>query len=70
MPEADYTLIDESDFEELKAEILDSGLSVPELRAVAEVYAFDGARERFVKNFMAALSKVMRLDRFDLKHSI
>ncbi|MEU6388663.1 catalase/peroxidase HPI [Streptomyces sp. NPDC046939] len=37
-----------------------------ELRAVAEVYASDDAREKFVKDFVKAWSKVMDLDRFDL----
>ena len=38
-----------------------------ELRAVAEVYAYDGAEERFVKDFIGAWTKVMQADRFDLK---
>ena len=33
-----------------------------ELRAVAEAYAYDGSNERFVKDFVAAWSKVMTLD--------
>ena len=37
------------------------------LRAVAEVYASADAKEKFVKDFVAAWSKVMELDRFDLK---
>ncbi|MFD3652186.1 catalase/peroxidase HPI [Streptomyces sp. NPDC058620] len=37
-----------------------------ELRAVAEVYASDDAREKFVKDFVSAWDKVMNLDRFDL----
>jgi catalase-peroxidase len=37
-----------------------------ELRAVAEVYASDDARERFVHDFVAAWDKVMNLDRYDL----
>ncbi|MFD4474568.1 catalase/peroxidase HPI [Streptomyces sp. NPDC058471] len=37
-----------------------------ELRAVAEVYASDDAKEKFVKDFAAAWTKVMNLDRFDL----
>ncbi|MFD8594914.1 catalase/peroxidase HPI [Kitasatospora sp. NPDC059646] len=37
-----------------------------ELRAVAEVYASDDAKEKFVKDFAAAWTKVMDLDRFDL----
>ena len=37
-----------------------------ELRAIAEVYAADDAKEKFVKDFVAAWDKVMNLDRFDL----
>ena len=37
-----------------------------ELRALAEVYASDDAREKFVRDFVAAWDKVMNLDRFDL----
>jgi catalase-peroxidase len=37
-----------------------------ELRAVAEVYASDDAAEKFVSDFVAAWTKVMNLDRFDL----
>jgi catalase-peroxidase len=37
-----------------------------ELRALAEVYACDDAREKFVGDFVAAWHKVMNLDRFDL----
>ena len=37
-----------------------------ELRAVAEFYAADDAREDFVRDFIAAWTKVMTLDRFDL----
>jgi catalase-peroxidase len=37
-----------------------------ELRAVAEVYASDDAKEKFVNDFVAAWVKVMNLDRFDL----
>ncbi|MFA5939989.1 MAG: catalase/peroxidase HPI [Sinimarinibacterium sp.] len=36
------------------------------LRAYAEVYASGDAKEKFVKDFVAAWSKVMNLDRFDL----
>ena len=36
-----------------------------ELRAIAEVYAADDAREKFVTDFVAAWSKVMNADRFD-----
>ena len=38
-----------------------------ELRAVAEVYAYDNSQERFVNDFVAAWNKVMMLDRFDLQ---
>lgn len=37
-----------------------------ELRAVAEVYASDDAKEKFVKDFVAAWTKVSNLDRFDV----
>ncbi len=37
-----------------------------ELRAIAEVYASDDAKEKFVKDFVAAWDKVMNLDRYDL----
>lgn len=37
-----------------------------ELRALAEVYAGDDAKEKFVKDFVAAWTKVSNLDRFDL----
>ena len=36
-----------------------------ELRAIAEVYAFDNSEERLVKDFVAAWVKVMQADRFD-----
>ena len=36
-----------------------------ELRALAEVYASDDAKEKFVRDFVAAWDKVMNLDRFD-----
>lgn len=38
-----------------------------ELRAVAEVYASDDAKEQFVRDFVAAWVKVSELDRFDLR---
>ena len=41
--------------------------SSSELRAVAEVYAFDNSKERFVNDFVQAWAKVMQNDRFDLK---
>ena len=37
-----------------------------ELRAIAEVYACDDSKEKFVKDFAAVWGKVMNLDRFDL----
>jgi catalase-peroxidase len=37
-----------------------------ELRALAEVYACEDSQERFVQDFVAAWTKVMNLDRFDL----
>ncbi|HWM22020.1 MAG TPA: catalase/peroxidase HPI [Ilumatobacteraceae bacterium] len=37
-----------------------------QLRAIAEVYASDDAKEKFVRDFVAAWDKVMNLDRFDL----
>ena len=36
-----------------------------ELRAIAEVYACDDAKDKFVQDFVAAWNKVMNLDRFD-----
>ena len=38
-----------------------------QLRAIAEVYAQNDAKEKFVKDFVKAWVKVMELDRFDLK---
>jgi catalase-peroxidase len=37
-----------------------------QLRALAEVYACDGAEQKFARDFVAAWNKVMNLDRFDL----
>jgi len=37
-----------------------------QLRALAEVYACDDAKQKFVHDFVAAWNKVMNLDRFDL----
>ena len=37
-----------------------------ELRAIAEVYGCEDGEEKFIKDFVAAWSKVMQLDRFDL----
>jgi len=38
-----------------------------ELRAIAEVYAFDDSKEKFVHDFVTAWVNVMKLDRFDNK---
>ena len=38
-----------------------------ELRAVAEFYAAEDSKQQFVNDFAAAWSKVMMLDRFDIK---
>jgi len=38
-----------------------------QLRAVAEVYAEAGSQEKFTKDFVAAWTKVMNLDRYDLR---
>ena len=38
-----------------------------QLRALSEVYASEDAKEKFVKDFVAAWNKVMELDRFDLR---
>jgi catalase-peroxidase len=38
-----------------------------QLRAIAEVYGSSDAQETFVKDFVAAWTKVMNLDRFDLR---
>ncbi|WP_460628149.1 catalase/peroxidase HPI [Intrasporangium mesophilum] len=38
-----------------------------ELRALAEVYASDDAKEKFVRDFVAAWAQVMNADRFDVK---
>jgi catalase-peroxidase len=37
-----------------------------QLRAIAEVYAADDARDKFVRDFVVAWDKVMNLDRFDV----
>jgi catalase-peroxidase len=37
-----------------------------ELRGIAEFYACDDSKEKFVRDFVAAWDKVMNLDRFDL----
>ena len=38
-----------------------------QLRAIAEVYATEDSKDKFLKDFIAAWSKVMNLDRFDLR---
>jgi catalase-peroxidase len=40
-----------------------------ELRAVAEVYATDDAKQKFVQDFVKAWLKVMNADRFDVKQT-
>jgi len=39
-----------------------------QLRAIAEVYASEDGKEKFVQDFIAAWNKVMNLDRFDLAY--
>ena len=41
-----------------------------QLRAIAEVYAEQGAEKKFVADFVAAWNKVMNLDRFDLNPAL
>ena len=41
-----------------------------QLRAFAEVYASADAKEKFVKDFVAAWTKVMNADRFDLVETL
>lgn len=43
--------------------------SSSELRAIAEVYAADDGKEKFVKDFIAAWTKVMNSDRFDIRNN-
>ena len=38
------------------------------LRAIAEVYGQNDAKEKFARDFAAAWTKVMELDRYDLHH--
>ncbi|MAI63749.1 MAG: catalase/peroxidase HPI [Alteromonas sp.] len=64
-------------FDRKSGEVLYTGTPVDlvfgsnsELRAVAEVYAYDNAKERFVNDFVDAWTKVMTLDRFDLRHDV
>jgi catalase-peroxidase len=38
-----------------------------QLRAIAEVYAQDDSQSKFVRDFVSAWTKVMNLDRFDLR---
>jgi catalase-peroxidase len=38
-----------------------------ELRAIAEVYAYNNSKQRFADDFVEAWNKVMMLDRFDVK---
>ncbi|MEX2213520.1 MAG: catalase/peroxidase HPI [Phycisphaeraceae bacterium] len=41
-----------------------------QLRAIAEVYASDDSKQKFVHDFVAAWTKVMNLDRFDLDPAV
>jgi catalase-peroxidase len=41
-----------------------------QLRALAEVYASEDAEQKFVNDFVAAWTKVMNLDRFDLEPAV
>ena len=41
-----------------------------QLRAIAEVYASDDAKKKFVDDFVATWNKVMMLDRFDVDASV
>ena len=52
-------------FEATRADLIFGSNS--ELRALAEVYASDDAKQKFVNDFIEAWTKVMNLDRFDLK---
>ena len=55
-------LIDEQDIAALKGKILASGLSVSQL-----VLTPGDSKQKFVNDFVAALDKVMNLDRYDLR---
>ena len=41
-----------------------------QLRAIAEVYASDDSKQKFVNDFVAVWNKVMNLDRFDLRSDL
>ena len=41
-----------------------------QLRAIAEVYASNDGEEKFLADFIAAWTKVMNLDRFDLPREV
>ena len=45
-------------------------VSNSQLRAIAEVYASDDGEEKFLSDFIAAWTKVMNLDRFDLPREV
>ena len=38
-----------------------------QLRAIAEVYATENSKSKFINDFVAVWNKIMNLDRFDLK---
>jgi catalase-peroxidase len=52
-------------FEATRADLIFGSNS--ELRALTEVYASDDAKQKFINDFIAAWTKVMNLDRFDVK---
>lgn len=54
----------ESKYTATRADLVFGSNSV--LRALAEVYACQDAQEKLVKDFVAAWTKVMNLDRYDL----
>ena len=43
-----------------------SNIGSSQLRALAEVYATDDSKDKFISDFTSAWTKVMNLDRFDL----
>ncbi len=75
VPALDHALVDAQDVAALKADILNSGLSISQLvsTAWASASSFRGSDKRggdaqgkFVQDFVAAWDKVMSNDRFDL----
>ena len=75
--EADSDIIEEESVKDKKDNISDEIEALKEelaeandskLRALAEVYATDDSCDKFVNDFIAAWTKVMDADRFDLKN--